>query len=341
MTTTTSPATVPQEARPAQVGEILRNTTPAAIPELDFVRSKFITNYNATHKGQNGELVYHRQLLHVKQLIAASQPLQLCDPFSIYACFVTAAVQGWSLDPQDNECYLVPLKGKAVLWPQTPAKVRRILESQQAKFFDQARLVYAGDLLEVENGRVVRHVEKFESEKIVAGYVRVVIDDTGADRFFIYRPSDWNNWKKKSQQASGDNWSGGSDGQPLAGFLRTKIISHACGERCWAAGKTDPTVEAYAVVVEDPEFDAAAALPETTAAASAPAPVVSAPAPTATAPAPAPQPSAAVVVEERPVGVNSPAFNNAVKEEAKAATIAALPDQLAKAPSVIIPDDDY
>ena len=232
--------------------QVLQQTPPAAIAELDFVRDKFIANYNHCHGNNAGEMMYARQLVHFKQTIAASAELQKADRFSLYACFLTAAVNGYSLDPQDNEVYLLPIAGKAVLWRQAGAHIRRLQRTRQIKYADQPRIVYQGDDFEVVNGRVVKHVEKFASEIYVAAYVRFVLDDKGNDRFFVYRKSDWENWQKKSMQKAGDNWAG-NKGQPLAAFLRTKVVKHACTEKCWAVGLTDPRVEQFNVEIDDPE----------------------------------------------------------------------------------------
>lgn len=296
----------------------LEQTTPGAIAELDFVQKKYIENYNATHTIKNGEMMYHANLLHFKQLIMASQDLQNASKFSLYACFVTAAVLGVDFNPTANECYLVPMNGKASLWPQTPLKVRRLTESQQVKSVDQAKIVYQGDEFVVENGRVIKHLERYETDIPIVGYVRMVLNDEGADRFFIYRRNDWEAWRSKSKQANGGNWNFKNTGYPDPGFLRTKLVSHACSEKCWASGKTDPTVETYAVIVDDEQVEKAA-IP---AAATPVAPI---------------QQIAAPV---------QPMMNNpAVSEEAKTVILAATPDTMADQPAIKIeiPDnqEDY
>lgn len=237
--------------------QTLQQTPAIGIANLPFVQEKFIANYNACHKDKSGELMYHRQVVHFNQTISNSPELQKCDQFSLYACFVTAAVNGYSLDPQDNEVYLIPIKNKAYIWRQAGAHVKRLIRTGQIKYAEQAKLVYRGDIFQVENGRVVKHVENFESEEIIAGYVKMVIDDKGTDRFFIYRKSDWEAWRKKSSNSTtttkkgqyGDFkseslWDGGiAGGQPDSSFLRTKLIKHACQEKCWATGSTPATAD--------------------------------------------------------------------------------------------------
>ncbi len=231
-----------------KVTDILKNTPALQIVQLPLVRQKYIDNYNFSHKDKVGELMYHRQMAHFTQLLTASEDLRKCDQFSLYACFVTAAVNGYSIDPADNEVYLVPLGGKAYLWRQAGAHVKRLMNSGQVQYVDQAKLVYQDDIFEVENGRVVRHVETFKTETIIAGYVRFVIDSKGNDKYFIYRKSDWEAWKKKSMQSGGPNWNNG--GQPLAGFLRTKIVKHAATDKSWATGNR-PVFEQLGVEIDE------------------------------------------------------------------------------------------
>lgn len=243
--------------------QVIKNTQPAQIPELDFVRKKYIDNYNACHVEKIGELVYHRNVIHYKQAIMSNQKLANADPFSMYACFVTAAVNGYSLDPADNEVYLIPRDGKVMLDRQAGAYVRRLIRTGQIKFAEQAKLVYEGDIFQVENGRVIRHVENYQSDNIIAGYVRFVIDEKGADRYFVYRRSDFESWRKKSPnprtiEKSGQHgkylseslWDNGvlNGTQPEPNFLRTKIIKHAAKEKCWATGTTLIQIEHYAEV---------------------------------------------------------------------------------------------
>jgi recombinational DNA repair protein RecT len=256
---------------PKNIIEVIQSTPANKVAELDFVRDKYIQNFNACHKEKVGELMYHRNVIHFKQTIAGSDPLQKCDPFSLYACFATAAVNGYSLDPGDNEVYLIARKGKACLDRQAGAYIRRLLRTNQIQFAEQAKIVYQGDIFQVVNGRVLQHVESFQSDIIVAGYIRFVVDENGADRFFIYRKSDFESWRKKSanpatimkqsqngnQYLSESLWDNGILGgtQPEPNFLRTKIVKHAAKEKCWATGNTPAVVEVFAEVEVDSDDD--------------------------------------------------------------------------------------
>ena len=149
--------------------QVIQSTPPAAIAELDFVKKKFIENYNLCHKSNQGDIQYHRQVVHFKQLLANNSRLAACQPFSLYACFLTAAVKGYSLDPNDDEVYLIPRDGKACLQRQAGAHIRRLITTGQIVSADQAKLVYHGDEFEVMNGRVIKHIGRFQSDTIIAG----------------------------------------------------------------------------------------------------------------------------------------------------------------------------
>lgn len=229
--------------------------TPAAdIAQLDIVKDRFVKNYNICHKNKQGELQYNRQVVHFTQLVNSDDKLKNADRFSLYACFITAAVKGYSFDPQDNEIYLLAMDGKAYLWRQAGAHVRRLIQTGQIQYAEQAKLVYRDDDFKVSKGVVIDHIENFKSEEVIAGYVEMVLVD-GKSRYFIYRPSDWQDWRKKSKQKDGANWVGGWNGQPSPGFLRTKLVKHACMEKVWAIGTTAPLVDAIeSVEVEEDDM---------------------------------------------------------------------------------------
>lgn len=247
-----------------QTLELIENTAPGKIAELELVKDKFIKNYNLANRSSDGDLMYHRQLVYFNQNIAASTQLQSADKFSLYACFITAAVKGYSFDPLDNEIYLVPRGGKACMQLQAGAYVRRLIQTQQAINCDQAKLVFRGDVFEVEDGVVKKHIEKFETETIIAGYVKFNTAG-GGFKYFIYRKSDFESWRKKSPNPktiqksatwlAESLWDNGIIGgeNPEPAFLRTKIVLHASKEKCWFTGSTPIELEQFNVEIEAEE----------------------------------------------------------------------------------------
>ena len=243
---------------PAKVTELIQSTPGNQIAELEFVKNKFIQNYNACNRDGMGELIYARNLAHFKQALNAMPDLANADRFSIYACLMTIAVNGYSVDPADNEIYLIPRGGKMCIQKQAPAHIKRLQRTEQIAYAEQAILVYEGDDYEVSRGKVLKHVEKLKSDKIIAGYIIFHLTDN-IERHITYRQSDWESWRSHSPQKDGGNWVHGPLKQPKPGFLKTKIVSHACNEKCWASGRTPATVEVFETVEidEDDDFDSA------------------------------------------------------------------------------------
>ena len=228
-----------QAQAPVSMMKQIMSTAPTKIPELGIVRQRFIENYQSCNGQRNSataELQYNRQMIFFKQAIEANSALKNADPFSIYSCFALLAIKNWSLDPNDNQVYLVAKGGKAILWPQASAHIRRLIDTNQIKYAEQVRLVYRDDDFQVRNGRIIDHIEKFKSEEIVAGYIKFVLDDAGNEKHIIYRKSDWEAWRAKSPSKNDGNWCSGELKQPDPGFLRTKIAKHAATEKTWASG---------------------------------------------------------------------------------------------------------
>ena len=49
-----------QAAKPNEVVAVLNQAQPTQIAQLDFVKQKFVDNYNLSHPGSMGEMVYHQ-----------------------------------------------------------------------------------------------------------------------------------------------------------------------------------------------------------------------------------------------------------------------------------------
>ncbi|HET6255818.1 MAG TPA: recombinase RecT [Puia sp.] len=243
------------------ITQVLANTPPAAIGELDFVRDRYIRNYNACHREKVGDMMYHRNVIHFKQILSASEKLRNCDPFSLYAVFATAAVNGYSLDPADDEVYIVPRGGKAVLQRQAGAYIRKLKRSGQILSADKPVLVYQGDIYQVEKGRVLRHQENFQTDIIIAGYIRFELDENGRDLFATFRKSDWESWRQKSEMKDGPNWNHNGSQQPQPEFLKTKITLHACKAKHWAIGTTPANVEQFTDVEMDVDDESPSGAP--------------------------------------------------------------------------------
>lgn len=247
----TQKTNAPVAGKQAALGlmEIIKNTKPQEILGLELVKKRFIQNYNLCNSGNMGDVMYHRQQVFLRQMIAEDKGLANADPMSIYKAIVTLGAKGWSVDPQDKDVYMLAKGGKVVLWPQAQAHIRRLLNNKLIVYADQPKLVMEGDFFEEENGKV-KHIAKRQSKKIIAGYVRFVLDDRGTEKYIVYDESDWESWRNESQQKDGKNWRG-NDGQPNPGFLRTKLIKHAAMDTSWPSGSTPVGMETYNDVIDE------------------------------------------------------------------------------------------
>ncbi len=95
--------------------EIIKNTKPQEILGLELVKKRFIQNYNLCNSGNMGDVMYHRQQVFLRQMIAEDKGLANADPMSIYKAIVTLGAKGWSVDPQDKDVYMLAKGGKVVL----------------------------------------------------------------------------------------------------------------------------------------------------------------------------------------------------------------------------------
>lgn len=236
-----------------QIMELVQNTAPERIGILPEVKERFIKNYNLTHKGNQGEIAYHKQLMNFTAIIKGNKDIACCSKESLYKVFITAAVKGWSLDAQDNEIYLIPRNGICCYQQQTKALIKRLLVTKQIKSAESPKLVYLSEknTFKVVNGLVVNHEETFdiiEDDKIIAGYIKFILP-SGKEKHIIYKKSDWESWKAHSPQPNGGNWN--YKGQPKPGFLRTKIAQHAAKDNSWMSGMEALNAEVY----DDLEID--------------------------------------------------------------------------------------
>lgn len=228
---------------------------PIQMIDSDLVRERFIKNYELASQKKDGILAYQSQVISFRQLFQANAELTKCTMDSLYKCFIQASIRGYSLDQADQQCYMYPYGAVATLQPQAGAFVEKLKRNKQILHSDQAKLVYKGDEIQVENGKVVKHVEKFQSEQIILGYVKFTRFDN-SEIYFIYRPSDWAAWRSKSKQKEAENWKGGFEGQPVAAFLRTKIVLHAAKEKIWSPSNTPVFFERYDdIEQEEEEFE--------------------------------------------------------------------------------------
>ena len=246
-------AEVPATAK--QTMDMITSKRAAEIPELEIVRQKYIQNYNACNAGGNGEYMYERNLVFLQAIINSTDHFKNCSPFSVYQAMTTIAAYGYSCDPADGHIYFIPRAGKLCVSKQAGAHLLRLYNTKQIVYNGEPTLIYEGDVFSKKDG-IISHEECYKSDKIIGGYVKFTLDAKGTQRHISYKLSDIEGWRQSSTEKEGKNWRFNGTGQPHPGFLRTKIMSHACQEKCWVPGNTTLGGEVYNdVIIEEAEAE--------------------------------------------------------------------------------------
>jgi hypothetical protein len=231
-------------ATAANIYKEIEATKAIDVPFLPLVKDKYIQNYNAVHGGTNGELMYHRNMGFMKNLVDTNPKIAGCTPFSVYACLTTCAAYGYSLDPADEQVYLIPYGNKLSISKQPGEKLHRLYRTKQVVKNTPVTLVYENDKFSIVDG-FPKHEAFRPVGQIVAGYVIFTLPG-GKQQPFIYWKEDWEIWRTSAPDKNGSNWRASvwdekataliSTNQPKPNFLKSKIISHACTEKCWLPG---------------------------------------------------------------------------------------------------------
>lgn len=241
--------------------QIIQSTEPLKVISIPEVRQKFITNYEQANGKGKGELAFQKNAIIFSDLLRA-KAFERVTSMQIYKIWIMIAVRGYDLDPSEGEVYIMPYGDKIELQKQAPYLLRRLKDSKQVKECFPAQLIFEGDEFEFVDGMISKHSRKLKSNHIIAGYV-IMEKYNGHKVCFFYTPENWLSWKSKSKQANGENWTGGTNGQPNESFLKTKIMLHACKEKCWASNRKSisedffPEVESEDEKQEVPEIETA------------------------------------------------------------------------------------
>ncbi len=108
--------------------------------------------------------------------VSQSHALRTCDPISILTAVIHAAALGLNVGPFLGEAYLVPRKGKCTLIPGYKGLAKLAMQGLSISGIN-ARLVYAGDVFDVDYGTQPRitHKPNFNGPRgdkdIIAAYM--------------------------------------------------------------------------------------------------------------------------------------------------------------------------
>lgn len=235
------------------VMQVLRDTKPAQIAELEIVKDRFISIHNQLTGSENGEMVYHKEVFNYKKLLSETPALRDCSPLSLYGCFLDLNVNGLSLEQGSKpDCYITPKSFKvgkdeqgrdvwekrATLAISPYGELKMRMRANQIKYIDNPVVVYDCDTFKIglnATGKMV--VKEYEATvptpkdaKIIACFVRIERPDGTwempyLDNNAIERLKGYSARQNKTTGANALYTSNG--GQIDTGFLKAKTIKHA------------------------------------------------------------------------------------------------------------------
>lgn len=173
--------------------QLIQAPSVKAALQLQFVKERFIANYQAVTGRKDGDSKCESELFAYMEIIHDKPELGAADRFSIFAGFVKAGTMGLSF--RDNKLYVIPSKNKTVKVQSSPAGKREMLENMDTiKQCPEGVLVMKGDKFVHDklNGVVKVHestdksVELKTLDDIVASYQRVIWKDGHINDVVVY-----------------------------------------------------------------------------------------------------------------------------------------------------------
>lgn len=216
------------------------------VASADTTRQRFVALFNKIHGSKSGEMIYENELYHFTKKVQENQDLQKCTRLSLYGAFLDVAVQGLSFDPNKKLAYLIPenvnlgtkddpkWEKRAAMKISPYGELALRQQCGQIKYADDPVIVYEGDFFEVAiqgGSKVVNYKSSLprKSNKIIAGFLRIVKNDDSVDFFVIDQPGidrlkGYSERKNRGQaNALYSSCNGGID----PGFFGAKLIKHA------------------------------------------------------------------------------------------------------------------
>jgi recombinational DNA repair protein RecT len=159
---------------------------------LDFVKERFIKNYEGITGRKDGENRYATEVFHYMALCEEKPDLKKGSKFSHFAAIVKAGTTGLSFS---KEGQLYPILYGNIVKIQIGAHGKRELlrRMPNVKMIHEAQLVLKGDEFEHDklNNKIVKHVSKADTSKnmdkmslenVYAAYCRIMwVDNTFTD----------------------------------------------------------------------------------------------------------------------------------------------------------------
>jgi recombinational DNA repair protein RecT len=183
---------------------------------LDFVKDRFIKNYEAITGRKDGENRYASEVFHYTAMCEEKPDLKKGSKFSHFAAIVKAGTTGLSFS---KEGQLYPILYGNIVKVQIGAHGKRELlrRMPNIKMIHEAQLVLKGDEFEHDklNNVIVKHVSKADTSKnldkmsldnIYAAYCRIVWTDNTFTDVVMYHEEILKAKSKSKNKADNSVW---------------------------------------------------------------------------------------------------------------------------------------
>jgi len=151
--------------------------------QLTVLHKQFYTSIQKDFTKQLDVEAFQKEVNFAIQIFKGNSYLQKCDQKSVLDAILNVSLTGLTLNPVLNYAYLVPHKGKCVLYPSYQGLCKLATDTGAIKSIE-CQLIYEGDEIEIDlasEEKVKKHIPYFlngkEQGKIIAGYSVAILEN--------------------------------------------------------------------------------------------------------------------------------------------------------------------
>lgn len=179
---------------------------------LDFVRERFIKNYEAVTGHKDGANRFASEVFHYLEITNENQKLKDADKFSHFAALVKAGTTGLSFG---KEGQLYPILYGNIVKVQIGAHGKRelIRRMPDVKMITEAQVVLKGDTFKHDklNNKVAEHISSEKAptatlDNIIAAYCRIIYKDGNFVDIVVYHDDLVKAKSKSKMQSETSTW---------------------------------------------------------------------------------------------------------------------------------------
>lgn len=180
--------------------------------QVDFVRERFIKNYEAVTGRKDGDNRFQAEVFHYLELINDNDKLKGADRFSHFAAIVKAGTTGLSFS---KEGQLYPILYGNVVKVQIGAHGKRELlrRMPNVKHIGEGQVVLVGDTFKHDkaNNKIIEHITSEKEvaitlDNIRAAYFRIIWTDNTYSDVVVYKDEILKAKSKSKMQSEQSTW---------------------------------------------------------------------------------------------------------------------------------------